>query len=220
MQAPDIRYEDDHLIVACKPAGMLSEDSGDNSLPALLRAHTGGTIYPVHRLDRTTGGLIVYAKTPDTASALSRLIRAHQIEKIYLAAVEGTPDPRGGEMRDLLYYDRTKGKAYPVSRPRKGVKEASLSYETLDTVMYEGTELSLVRVRLYTGRTHQIRVQFASRKTPLVGDRRYGSRTKIDRLALCAVELSFVHPITEKKINIQITPDGDPFNRFGISYKA
>ncbi len=205
---PDVSvlYEDDSIAVVTKPCGVLSEAHERlPNLPALLRDRCGCEVYPVHRLDKTTEGLMVYAKTGEAAAKLSEEIRLGRMEKIYLAVVEGIPDERG-EMTDLLYFDRAKGKSYVVRRERKGVKLAKLSYERLSIDEIDGAAVSTVRIRLSTGRTHQIRVQFASRKMPLVGDRRYGSRIPSDRIALCAAQLRFRHPITGEELDYDITP--------------
>ena len=207
--AVPILYEDAHLLAAVKPYGVLSEahDSAPN-LPAMLKEQLGCPVYPVHRLDQTTQGLIVYAKTPACAARLSAMIRKGEMEKTYLAAVEGTPD-ESGELCDLLYFDRKKGKSYVVRRERKGVKEARLRYERIGSHEIEGRAVSLLKIRLLTGRTHQIRVQFASRQMPLVGDRRYGSRIAADQIALCAYRLSFFHPMTGEKMTFEIQAEND-----------
>ena len=209
-----ILFEDEHIAVVFKPYGMLSErhDSLPN-VPAVLEELCGSTIYPVHRLDRTTEGLVVYAKTPSVAAKLSAAIAGGSVHKAYLAAVEGVAED-GGELRDLLYFDRTRNKSYVVKRERKGVKEARLVYERLSTAEYEGHTVSLVRVELLTGRTHQIRVQFASRKHPLVGDRRYGSTVPADNIALCACELIFPHPVTGEEMRFTCDPTNEIFQVF------
>ena len=195
-----ILYQDAHIVVVRKPYGVLSESHNSQpNLPAILREICGCEVYPVHRLDKTTEGLMVYAKTRQAAAQLSDAIRRGEVEKIYLALVEGLAD-EAGQMTDLLYFDRQKGKSYVVRRERRGVKPASLSYERLKITEQDGRTLSLVRIRLQTGRTHQIRVQFASRKMPLVGDRRYGSHVPAEHIALCAAELRFCHPVTGEEM--------------------
>lgn len=181
-----ILYQDDDLILCRKPAGLSSEGDG---MPARLRETCGGDIFCVHRLDQPVEGLMVYARTKAAAAALSAAIAAGKMQKEYLAVVQGTPE---GEavLRDLLFRDAAKNKSYVVKRMRKGVRPAELSYRTLE----RGEDLSLVRIRLHTGRSHQIRVQFASRGMPLAGDRKYGSRYTDCPLALFSVALSFPHP--------------------------
>lgn len=195
-----ILYEDDSLVVISKPYGVLSEDSGsEQGMPALLSEQLGGTFYPVHRLDRTTCGLMVYARTSASAVALSRAIADGGFMKEYLAVVERETEP-SGELCDLLYYDRSRGKSYVVTRPRRGVKEARLRYERLSTYQRDGRTVSLLRIILQTGRTHQIRVQFASRRHPLFGDRRYGSTLPAQHIALCCCALGFPHPVTGEEM--------------------
>ena len=211
-----ILFQDDHLLVAYKPYDVLSEshDSRPN-MPAILCELSGGEIYPVHRLDRTTQGLMVYARDSKTAAALSESIRSGMMTKSYLAATEGVTDD-GGELRDLLYYDRARNKSYVVKRERKGVKEAILRYERLAVSESNGREISLIRVDLITGRTHQIRVQFASRRHPLVGDRRYGSSIQADHIALCCSELSLPHPVTGEELRFAYTPNDGSFATFDV----
>lgn len=179
----EILYEDAALLVCVKPRGVLAaaDASGKRSMAALLAPRT---VYPVHRLDRETVGVMVFAKTPEAAAALSAAL-ADGFCKEYLAQPETLPTPPEGEMEDLLYHDRIKNKTYVVARKRGGVRPARLSYRVLDG--------GLVLVRLHTGRTHQIRVQFASRACPLCGDRKYGAKTG-GALALWAYRLSFRHP--------------------------
>ena len=212
----EIFFQDNSIIVCVKPYGALSESHETQpNMPALLKAEAGcREIYPVHRLDRTTQGLMVYAKTKEAASRLSAAVQRTEVEKTYLAVTEGEPDPHAGEMTDLLYFDRRKNKSYVVSRERRGVKEARLRYETLKTIVADGQALSLVKIRLLTGRTHQIRVQFASRKMPLIGDRRYGGRVACDHIQLCASELSFTHPFTGEKLRFTTTPTNEYFGYF------
>lgn len=157
---------------------------------------TVGRLYCVHRLDKEVGGVTVYAKDEKTAAVLSRDFQERKIRKTYLALTEGCPNPPKGEMEDLLFHDRRTNKTFVVSRERSGVKKASLSYEVLRRKI--GTEgYSLVSVVLHTGRTHQIRIQFASRKMPLAGDRRYGAKTERKAgIGLWSHELRMVHPET------------------------
>ena len=191
-------YEDEALVLCEKPAGIISEEGG---MPVLLRKALGGEIYCVHRLDRETGGLMVYARTKEAAATISEAIAQGRLEKEYLAVTEGEV-PKEGTLRDLLYRDAAKNKTYVVNRLRKGVREAELSYERL--ACREG--LSLLRIRLQTGRSHQIRVQFASRRFPLVGDRKYGSRYRDVQLALWSVRLCLPHPESGKPVEGQLRP--------------
>ena len=200
-----IYYEDKYLVVCEKAAGLLSEGEGNDCLPRLLADHfeakgEKNAIYTVHRLDRETSGLTVYARTKEAAAGLSSSITDGAFEKEYLARVHGVPAEESGRMEDLLFYDRTKNRSYTVKRMRKGVKDASLEYKVLS----EENGISLVRIKLLTGRTHQIRVQFASRGMPLVCDRKYGAPKGEGALALRAYSLSFPHPITKEKMQFEI----------------
>ena len=178
-----VLYEDAALVVCVKPRGVLAaaDASGKRSMADLLAPRT---VYPVHRLDRETVGLMVFAKTREAAAALSAQL-GEGFCKEYLAQCETPPTPPEGELEDLLYHDRGKNKTYVVARKRSGVRPARLSYRVLCG--------GLVLVRLHTGRTHQIRVQFASRGWPLCGDRKYGAKTG-GALGLWAYRLRFCHP--------------------------
>ena len=191
-------YYHDRAIAVCeKPRGLLSEGESADALPRLLADAlavdgVAPRIYPVHRLDRQTEGIMVFALTPSAAASLSAQIAAHEFEKEYLAEVHGSPVPEEGRMDDLLFFDRARNRSYAVSRMRKGVKEAALRYRVLSSA--DG--ISRVAIRLETGRTHQIRVQFASRRMPLVGDFPYGAPKSARPLALRACYLRFSHPST------------------------
>ena len=194
--------EDGDLLICVKPAGVPTE--GPEGMTGLLEAKTGGSVYPVHRLDRAAGGLMVFARTREAARILSEDVRERRFAKEYFALVSGAPEEISGRMEDLLWHDARKNKVFPVKSPRKGVREAALTYETLET--REG--VSLVRVSLETGRTHQIRVQFASRGMPLLGDGKYGSRVK-GPLALWSCRLAFRHPRTGKTVDLFLPPAGE-----------
>ena len=204
-------YSDGSVAVADKPSGVDSE----KGLPKLVSealADSGqtGEIYTVHRLDRMTSGLILLARTKKAAAALSASVAAGELDKRYIALVGGIPNPPEGEMEDLLFFDRRQGRSYTVNRERKGVRAARLAY-TLLSVDKEKAR-SLVSVKLFTGRTHQIRVQFASRGMPLCGDRRYGSREPPDSYLLRAVYLSFPHPDTGRTLEFSLEyPDDISF---------
>ncbi len=198
---PEILFQDGALAVCIKPEGAPSEGEGPQAMPALLSAQLGGRFFPVHRLDQPVGGVMVYARTQKAAAALSRAVQTGAFEKEYLAVLPARPDEDAGTLRDLLFYDRKRGKSFPAARMRAGVKEASLSYRVLDGA----DALCLVQVRLHTGRTHQIRVHMASLGHPLLGDTVYGggkSRFEVTHASLLsgqclhAKTISFVHPIT------------------------
>ncbi len=208
----DILYEDKHVTVCVKTPGLLSEESGNvPSVPKLLKEHylqmgEKYDVFTVHRLDRNVGGIMVFARTHLAASKLAAQINDRSFLKEYLAVLRGLPPQENAALVDLLFRDSVNNKTYVVSRPRKGVREASLEYSLLFTAQYQNNTLSLVKIKLHTGRTHQIRVQFASRKLPLVGDGRYGSRDGKDTPALWAFRLGFVHPASGKYLAFTAPP--------------
>lgn len=157
---------DRELIVCIKPVGLDSE----KQLPAAIKDELGGEVFPVHRLDQNVGGVMIFARTKQAAVLLTKAIQEGAMVKEYVARVHGTP-PESGDWEDLLWKDSKKNKVFVVNRQRAGVKKARLEYRVIAL-----EENSLVRVRLHTGRSHQIRVQFSSRGFPLVGDHKYGSR--------------------------------------------
>ena len=179
----EILFSDKSIAVAVKPVGLDSEQE----MPQALKEALGGEIFPLHRLDKNVGGVMVYARTKEAAARFSRLIQENKLVKEYVALVHGTP-PESGDWEDLLFKDSQKNKVFVVKRERKGVKKARLEFRRLT----EG-ESSLVRIRLHTGRSHQIRVQFASRGFPLVGDHKYGSRDGATAPMLFSCRLTFPH---------------------------
>ena len=180
-----ILYEDAQILVCVKPRGILSAPDASGK-PSMVELLSPRTVYPVHRLDREAGGLMVFAKTVQSAAALSAELQAGTFQKEYLAFCEGRP-PQEGTWEDLLYHDRGKNKTYVVKRRRAGVKDARLSFRLLHS--FEDGR-GLTAIRLFTGRTHQIRVQFASRGFPLCGDRKYGAK-RGGKLALFSWKLTF-----------------------------
>ena len=220
-----ILYEDKYLLVVEKPVGVESQksSSGKIDMPTLLtdyRREKGEDAYigVVHRLDTATGGAMIYSKREDMTGKLSALVQSGDYKKIYFAVVHGEPEEKAGEMRDLLYHDKMKNKSFVCAKKRAGVKEAILNYRVLESVEREGGEkLSLLEIELVTGRTHQIRVQLASRKMPLVGDGKYGSRDNKATCALWSHKVKFVHPVTKKVIECGSLPEGGyPWNLFSI----
>ena len=161
-----ILYSDSGLVACIKPVGLDSEAE----LPAALKEQLGGDIFPIHRLDKNVGGVMVYARTKAAAAALSKAVQDGAMVKEYVAIVHGTP-PEKGDWEDHLFKDSRKNKVFVVKKERKGVKFARLEFNRLSA-----GETSLVRILLHTGRSHQIRVQFSSRGFALVGDHKYGSR--------------------------------------------
>ncbi|MBP3657198.1 MAG: RNA pseudouridine synthase [Clostridia bacterium] len=174
-------YTDKELAVIIKPVGLDAE----GQVPQAIAAQLGGEVFTVHRLDRNVGGVMVYARSKGAAAALSRAIQDGTMIKEYVAMVHGQP-PESGDWEDLLLKDSAKNKVFVVKRMRGGVKRARLEYRRLTA-----GETSLVRVRLHTGRSHQIRVQFASRQYPLVGDRKYGSRGGAEAPMLFSCSITF-----------------------------
>ena len=211
-----ILYETKNLIVFVKPVGVLSEKEGNKkSVPLLLEDYLrkqgdpAPEIFTVHRLDRDVGGVMVAAKNSKTASRLCAAVAERLIKKEYLAVVKGIPEKKEDTLKDLLFRDAARGKTYVTDRMRRGVREASLSYRVLESVGEGQEALSLVHVQLHTGRTHQIRVQFASRKHPLYADGRYGSGDGKDRPALFSFRLAL-----EGEFECSFLPEDHPFTLF------
>lgn len=202
----NIIFENSDFVVCVKPVGICSQNDKTVDMVNLLREQTGSDIYPVHRLDTAVGGTMVFAKNSKTAALLSKQIADGIFKKRYLAVVTGKPQEESGILKDLLFKDSSRNKTYVVNRERKGVKQASLEYEILSAV--DG--YSLLSILLHTGRTHQIRVQFASRKTPLVGDGKYGSKDNRCTVALWSSEISFDYKSDKvtflSKPNVDIYP--------------
>ncbi len=192
----ELFYNTPDLVVCRKPVGVDSE----HGLPELLARELGGSFYPVHRLDLGVGGLMVFARNRKAAADMSGLIAQGQLQKEYLALVHGCPEEPEGRMEDLLWKDSRKNKVFVVKRPRAGVRPAALRYR----VVRPGEE-SLVRVYLETGRSHQIRVQFASRGFPLVGDHKYGSRSRETQIHLFSAALEF--PWKGQQLRFEDGPD-------------
>ncbi len=191
----DILYSDKNLTVCVKPVGIDSE----TGIPELIKAEFGGEVYTVHRLDMNVGGVMVYARNKKTAATLSRSIQQGEMIKEYVACVQGIP-PKEGVFEDLLFKDSRKNKVFVVTRLRKGVKEAKLEY-----VRLSDKDPSLVRIRLHTGRSHQIRVQFSSRGFPLVGDHKYGSKSECKSPMLYSCRISF--PYKGEIVSFESLPD-------------
>lgn len=197
-------YLDDSIAVCIKPSGIRSTDE-PGGMPELVREALGqhkSDVRTVHRLDQVVSGLMVLARNEAAASELSRQIRDGEFQKEYLAVVHGNPDAPQGELRDLLYRDKARRMTMVASEPAKGVQEAILRYRVLSNT----EDMSKVQIELLTGRTHQIRVQFASRNMPLVGERKYSTREDPCTIALWSHRLGFTHPVTGAPMNFVIEP--------------
>ena len=187
----EILFENQHIVVCIKPVGVDSE----HEVPSAL----GGEIHTVHRLDKNVGGVMVYARTKAAAAALSKAIQDGSMVKEYVALVHGLP-PASGDWEDLLFKDSSKNKVFVVQRERKGVKKARLEFTRLTEC-----DPALVRIRLHTGRSHQIRVQFSSRGYPLVGDHKYGAKDRSPAPMLFSCRLTF--PLFGKERTFEAFPE-------------
>lgn len=212
----NIIYEDNHLLVVEKPINVpvQADKSGDEDLLTMLKKYLKekynkpGDVYLglVHRLDRPVGGVMVFAKTSKAASRLSKQVQKHEFKKIYMAVIEGKVS-ESGTFKDKLKKDEKTN----ITRVSEDGKEAELSYNLIGFV----NNLSLVRISLKTGRSHQIRVQFASRKIPLYGDQKYNPNAVKDQIALFASKLEFKHPITREVMSFELPlPERYPFTLF------
>ena len=199
-----IIYMDNNIIVCVKPQRVLSTDE-TGGVPDLVREALGdpkADVRTVHRLDRVVGGLMVLARNADAASVLSRQIRDSEFQKEYLAVVHGRPENDKGKFDDLLFRDKARKMTMVAQEPGKGVQAASLGYRVLK---YKNG-MSKVRITLETGRTHQIRVQFASRGLPLVGERKYSTLKDDCEIALWSSKIGFAHPVTREKMKFELEP--------------
>ncbi len=211
-----ILFEDNEVVVLVKSVGVPSETTknGESGILDLLKEQHGlKDVYLLHRLDRNVGGVMVFSKTKKSAAHISKQIQENTFKKTYLAVVDGIINEKQGILKDLLFKDSSKNRSYVVKRMRKGVKEASLEY----IVLSENDNKSLVKVTLHTGRTHQIRVQFSSRKNPLCGDIKYGSKDRQSDIALFSHSISFCHPVTNEVLTFTEYPTkiDYPWNLFG-----
>lgn len=189
----EILHEDVDKVFCIKPAGVDSEEQ----MVLKLKNQLDTEIYTLHRLDKPVSGVMVYAKNKETAASISRKIAENNdFKKEYLVVCEGEFSESEGIMEDLLFKDSSKNKSFVVKKERKGVKKAILTYKVLSKENFNGKICSLVLVELQTGRSHQIRVQFASRKHPLLGDKKYGSREECPiglysyRINTCGLSIS------------------------------
>ena len=209
-----VLFEDEYITVCIKPQGIASEDSpNEKGIIGLLSERAGQNLHLLHRLDRNVSGVMVFANNKQSAAALSKAIAEGDFKKEYLAVCDGFPQEDKGVFEDLLFKDSRKNRSYVVKRVRKGVKDASLEYE----VFQKSDNKAMVRVLLHTGRTHQIRVQFSSRKLCLTGDIKYGSKDRTNcRIALHSHRITFNHPVTGEQLQFESNPDISeyPWNLF------
>ncbi len=207
-------YHDEHIAVAIKPEGVLSQEGKGANMLSLLSDALGGEFFPVHRLDRETAGVMVYARTQKAAAALSQAIHQGDFKKEYLAVTGNLLIPENGDMENILFFDRQKNKVFPVKKERRGAKIAKLSYSLAEKT----DDAFLFRVFPKTGRTHQIRVQFATRKMPLTGDRKYGGEG--EGFGLFARSLTFSHPIDGTALSFSAFPKNIlPWKRFSFPFQ-
>ena len=203
----ELVYVDDDILVCLKPARVLSTDE-PGGVPDLAREALGNPkadVRTVHRLDRVVAGLMVLARNATAASELSRQIRENEFEKEYMAVMHGCPEADAGTLRDLLGRDKARKMTFVAPEPGKGIQEAVLDYWVLNRC----EDMSRVRILLHTGRTHQIRVQFASRQLPLVGERKYSELNDPCEIALWSWRLAFTHPKTGKRMEFTHQPPQD-----------
>ena len=200
----EVCYQDGDILVCVKPARVLSIDE-PGGLPELLRMQLGdpgADIRTVHRLDRVVSGLMVLARNPQAASQLSRQVREGEFQKTYYAVVHGIPEKERDTLEDLLGRDKARKMTYVAAQPGKGIQQASLSYQLLGRAQGMGK----LEIRLHTGRTHQIRVQFASRGFPLVGERKYSTLDDPCEIALYSQSIGFRHPVSGSWMSFQHEP--------------
>ena len=200
----ELIYVDEDILVCLKPPRVLSTDE-PGGVPDLAREALGipaADVRTVHRLDRVVSGLMVLARNAKAASELSRQIRENEFEKEYLTVVHGCPGENTGTLRDLLGRDKARKMTFVASEPAKGVQEAVLDYAVVGTAQ----DMTRLRVRLHTGRTHQIRVQFASRSMPLVGERKYSTLEDPCEIALWSCRIAFTHPKTGERMQFSHRP--------------
>ena len=210
-----IVYSDSDIVVCEKPYGVSSQMSDKENMVSILEKELNRSVFPVHRLDTATTGLIAYALNKKSAAALSATVQNGELKKEYYAIVHGELQTQG-RLIDNLYHDRIRNKSYVVEGERKGVKRAELEYFPVSVCDLCGCKLSLIRIKLYTGRTHQIRVQMANMGSPLFGDGKYGAKDN-GKIHLHSAYLSFPHPVNRKILEFSSFPTGDMWDGFKIT---
>lgn len=216
-----ILYEDKHIIVCYKPAGIPTQTKklGEQDMVSLLKNHLKGDyVAVIHRLDQPVEGLLVFAKTPFAAKELNKGLQGAGFGKHYKAALWGIPKQKETVLEDYLVKDGRTNTSRVCKPSETDAKKAVLSYEVITTGKDDGKDISLVKVKLDTGRHHQIRVQMANMGCPIWGDAKYNTATVQDRrfrqIALCAYRLQFVHPKTKQQMEFEIEPKGEGFSCF------
>ena len=210
----NVLYEDNQIIVVEKDPNIPSQadKTGDIDMLTMVKQYIKekynkpGEVYIglVHRLDRPVGGVMVFARTSKAASRLSEQVRNKKLKKTYIAVVDGEIKEKSGVLEDYLYKDERNNKSTVVNEGKKNAKLAKLEYEVLD--FDEKRNLSTVKIKLYTGRHHQIRVQFANAGHSLYGDQKYGTRGKGKQIRLWAYELEFEHPVKKEMMTFKSIP--------------
>lgn len=216
-----ILHEDEHIIVCYKPAGIPTQTKklGEQDMVSLLKNHLkGGYVAVIHRLDQPVEGLLVFAKTPFAAKELNKGLQGAGFGKHYKAVLWGVPTQKKATLEDYLVKDGRTNTSRICEASEADAKKAVLSYEVIATGKDDGQDISLVKVKLDTGRHHQIRVQMANMGCPIWGDAKYNTVVLQDRrfrhIALCAYRLEFIHPKTKKQLEFEIEPKGEVFSNF------
>ena len=215
MEELKVLYEDNHIIVVVKPVNIPSQGdkTGDIDMLTIIKDYIKekynkpGDVYLglVHRLDRPTGGVMVFARTSKAAARLSEQVREKQMHKKYLCIVDGKMEKDEGTFKDYLLKNEKTNTSKVVKEGTKNAKEAILDYKVIK--YNEEINMSVVDVDLHTGRHHQIRVQFSSRGHSLSGDSKYGTRGRGKGLALWAYRLSFIHPTLKEEMTFEEYPE-------------
>ena len=214
----DILYEDDQVIVCYKPAGVPTQTSklGEQDMVSLLKNHLkGGYVAVIHRLDQPVEGVLVFAKTSAAAKELNKGLQGAGFGKYYKAVLWGVPEKKEAVLENYLVKDGRTNTSRVTTANEKDAKKAILNYEVQEVGKDGEKDITLVKVKLETGRHHQIRVQMANMGCPIWGDSKYNTAAIQDRrfrqIALCAYKLEFVHPKTKKKMEFEIEPKGEGF---------
>lgn len=217
----NILHEDEHIIVCYKPAGIPTQTKklGEQDMVSLLKNYLKvGYVAVIHRLDQPVEGLLVFAKTPFVAKELNKGLQGAGFGKHYKAVLWGIPSQKTAVLEDYLVKDGRTNTSHACSPSEKDAKKAVLSYEVIAIGKDDGKDISLVKVKLDTGRHHQIRVQMANMGCPIWGDAKYNTAAVQDRryrqIALCAYRLEFIHPKTKKQMEFEIEPEGEVFSCF------